>query len=346
MHGGDIYRNEVRLDFSVNVNPLGPPGCVMAALSESLAQISCYPDPQCLALRLKLAGRYGVRPEQIIAGNGASELIFALVRAVRPKTALLTAPGFSEYERALRGEKSDILFVPPGADLAGIIGDRKPGLVLVANPNNPTGQMIPLSALMEAAAACAGYGGVFAVDECFLELSDQGESASLIPHLDLFDAAAGNAVVLRAFTKTYSIPGIRIGYMLLPSGGAPLADKIREQLPDWNCSGPAQAAGEACLDTGPDYLQKARDAICAEREYLSQELSGLGIRVFPSQTNYLLLYRRERPGESLYKELLERKILIRDCSDYRALGKGYYRIAVRRHEENVQLLRAIQDVAG
>lgn len=337
MHGGDIYRNKVNLDFSVNINPLGPPENVMAAMRESLSLVQNYPDPQCRKLREELAGRYGLTKDQVATGNGASELIFALVRAVRPKKALLAAPGFSEYERALRLQGVDITYVSPDRNLAGAIRKARPDLVLIANPNNPTGQMASEGELRRAVRECLACGGVFAVDECFLELSDPGEEASLIPYME---EASGNGdlAVLRAFTKTYSIPGIRIGYMFTSKG---LSGKVREQLPDWNCSVPALAAGSACLETDSGYLEKARELIRTERDYLTGKIQGLGIRVFPSKVNYLLLYCE---GVPLYERLLSEGILIRDCSDYRGLGRGYFRIAVKRHKENEILIQKLEKI--
>lgn len=338
MHGGDIYRNKVKLDFSVNVNPLGPPENVLTAVRKSMGQLSCYPDPACGELREKLALRHHLPVEQVIAGNGASELIFALVRAVRPRKALVTAPGFSEYERALRTVGTDMHYAALSEDLAERIREVKPDLVLIANPNNPTGQMYEKRELLAAARACMSCGATFAVDECFLELSDPGESASLIPSLRSV-SGNGRAAVLRAFTKTYSIPGIRIGYMFVSD--TRFGDLVRAQLPDWNCSGPAQAAGIACLNTDPSWLAKARREIFAERRYLYKELAKAGVRVFPSAANFVVVYRA---AGDLYERLLSRGILIRDCSDYRGLGKGYYRIAVRRHEENEILIREIRRI--
>lgn len=338
MHGGDIYRNKVRLDFSVNVNPLGPPENVLAAVRKSTGQLSCYPDPECRKLREKLALRYHLSLGNILTGNGASELIFALVRAVRPCKALITAPGFSEYERALRTVGTDIYYMALSEDLVSMIQEVKPDLVLIANPNNPAGQMLDKGEILAAAGTCLSSGGTFAVDECFLELSDPGESASVIPFLQSV-SGRGNIAVLRAFTKTYSIPGIRIGYML--TSDEKFADRVREELPDWNCSGPAQAAGIACLETDPSYLSKARGEIAIERRYLEKELAQAGIRVFPSLANYLLLYR---PEGNLYEELLSGGILIRDCSDYRGLGKGYFRVAVKRHKENEILIQEIRRI--
>ena len=149
VHGGDVYRNRVTLDFSANVNPFGTPEPVKAAIRAAAEDVSRYPDPYCTALREKLAARHGVLPEEILCGNGAAELIFSFVQAIRPKRALLPVPSFAEYETALRANGVEPVFYPlrrengfaPTGDLLGAITEDT-DVLLLCSPNNPTGQSI------------------------------------------------------------------------------------------------------------------------------------------------------------------------------------------------------------
>ncbi len=333
MHGGDIYRNQVKYDFSVNVNPLGMPPAVSRALRKSLSLANRYPDPQCQELRNALSEKHGVPQDRIICGNGASELIASAVRACSVHRALLTAPSFTGYREALSAIGADIRAVP-AKDLAEQVAVFQPDLCIAANPNNPDGSSMGRYQVETLARICRENGTVLLLDECFIELSDRGNDSSFIPLLDEYD----NVLILRAFTKSHALAGVRIGYTL----AAPtLAERIQKQLPEWNVSVPAQMAGvAACHETG--WIQKTMKLVIAERDYLTRELSALGCTVYPSHANFLLFQLKDYPD--LQNRLLQKGILIRDCSDYDGLTAGHYRIAVKTHRENRKLIQVLQEV--
>ena len=182
---------------------------------------------------------------------------------------------------------------------------------------------------------CHEQGIRVVVDECFLALADPGEAAGLAGHLEKFP----NLVLLRAFTKSYALPGLRLGYCLSADGK--LLDRLSKCAQPWSVSGPTQAAGLAAL-AQPEYPAKARQLIAGERAWLTAALSGLGLRAFPSQVNYILF---QAPGvDDLKERLLERGVLIRSCANYVGLGPDYYRVAVRRRWENEGLMRAMREV--
>lgn len=348
MHGGNIYGNEIEYDFSVNLNPLGPPKSVQDALAAALNHVEEYPDPEYRELRRGLANYWQLAKEQLVLGNGASELIPGIIRALSPKNCMVTAPCYSGYETALNAAapscrihrislRAEDDFTLP-ENICQEIARVKPNLLILTNPNNPNGKRISVNRLREIADACRTEGTVLLMDECFLALSG-GDEDSLI---HCIRSEALPAVVLRAFTKTFAIPGVRLGYAVC---SAPMAERIRRELPEWNLSVFAQYAGRAALEAAAGgtsgYLAASVEMIAREREFLSAELEKLGFRVFPSDANYILFQSRDR---ELHQKLLDKGILIRDCRDYHGLTAGFYRTAVRTHRENTALLRCLRNI--
>lgn len=338
-HGGDSRGREIKLDFSVNVNPLGPPEAVRRAVLESAGALDQYPDPRCGALVRALSEHEGVPEASILCGSGAAELIYSYCAAVRPRRALELAPTFSEYASALeasgcrvdrwslRAEKDFAL----GEDFPAALSEGDWDAVFLCTPNNPTGQLIDPALLEDICRVCKRRGIRLFVDECFLDLSDGGRSMkyALADFPGLF--------LLRAFTKSYAMASLRLGYCL--SGDRELLAAMSRTVQPWNVSGPAQAAGTAALSSG-DYLERSRRLIREERRFLTGGLEALGLPPCPSRANYLLFYS----PRNLFSPLLGRGILIRDCSNYHGLGPGWYRTAVRTRAENQQLLDALREI--
>lgn len=348
MHGGNIYGNEIKYDFSVNLNPLGPPKSVQDALVAALNHVEEYPDPEYRELRRGLANYWQLAEEQLVLGNGASELIPGIIRTLAPKTCMVTAPCYSGYETALNAAapscrihriplRAEDDFILP-ENICQEIARVKPNLLILTNPNNPNGKRISANRLREIADACRTAGTMLLVDECFLALSG-GDKDSLI---HCIRSESLPAVVLRAFTKTFAIPGVRLGYAVC---SAPMAERIQRELPEWNLSVFAQYAGRAALETvaggTSGYLAASVEMIAREREFLSEELEKLGFRVFPSDANYILFQSRDW---ELHQKMLDKGILIRDCRDYHGLTAGFYRTAVRTHRENTVLLRCLRNI--
>ena len=338
-HGGDVYGRPVTLDVSVNTNPLGPPPGVVRAVVDAAQLLDRYPDPHCRRLVAALADREGVPEEAILCGAGAAELIFSFCAALRPRTALELAPTFSEYAAALaaagcRVERCALEEEQGFALTEKLLEElerKSCEVVFLCNPNNPTGRLIPPALLESILALCERRGGWLFVDECFLELSDGGRGTSLAPLL----RPGRRLFLLRAFTKSYAMAGLRLGYCLCGEGA--LLERMGRQTQPWNVSVPAQAAGLAALGEEA-YLRESRALIQSERRYLREGLEALGLTVCSSQANYLLV---KSPAE-LSGPLLDRGILIRDCANYRGLGPGWYRAAVRTREENLRFLEALR----
>jgi len=337
-HGGDIYGEPVLLDYSANTNPLGVPPAVIAAATEALSQADRYPDPYCRTLVKAIAANEGVPGEYILCGNGASELIYAFCAAAQVKIAASPAPTFSEYASALKlyGGETQLYplrreddFLPDGGFLQWL-QDLSPDAVFLCNPNNPTGRLFPDAFITELVALCKLMKARLFVDECFLDLTDKGKSMK--------DSLAGwsGLFILRAFTKSYGMAGLRLGYCL--SSDTALLRRMSELTPPWDISSPAQAAGTAALGE-KDFIRRARDLIGRERPRLKSSLESIGLYVCPSDANYLLF----QGPKGLAERLQLRGIAVRNCANYPGLGTGWYRIAVRMAEENDRLLAAMRE---
>ena len=337
-HGGETYETPWVIDFSANINPLGTPESVKQAVAASLDSISRYPDPYCRALTKAIAHYEGVPQGQILCGNGAAELIFSLCQGLKPKKALLPVPSFSEYRAALEsvGCKTVYYYLSEDKDfrldeaflpvLEGFDGE----LLMLCNPNNPTG-LVTEPPLMEKILDICGEKGIFLfVDECFLDLTEGG--SSLKNRLEREDL-----LLLKAFTKSFGMPGLRLGYCL--SGNAALLKRMGSLNQAWNVSAPAQLAGVAALKE-TDFLNRAKEIIHSHRPQMIAALKGLGLRVIPSQTNFILFYSEKE----LRRPLLERGFQIRDCGNYPGLKQGWYRIAVKLPEENRGLLANLEEI--
>lgn len=345
IHGGDVYsaRQKMKqepLDFSANINPMGmPPGAVRAA-ADALQQCTQYPDPLCRELRAALAAYEGIPAEQIVCGNGAADLIFRIVAATHPQRALLLEPTFAEYEQALRSMDCSIAYFPlqesegfvlPEAFLQQLTPEIN--LLFLCNPNNPTGRTVSPALLQEIWKRCEEAGILLVVDECFNEFLEHPEQNTLKGVLK----TGANSVILKAFTKSFAMPGLRLGYGLC--GNRDLAERIFSCGQPWGVSIPAQAAGVAALQE-QGYLERMRRLIQTERRWLSENLARLGLRVFPSEANYILF--RTETEIPLRERMEQRGVLIRACGNYRGLDDRYYRIAVRGHDENERLIAALK----
>ena len=328
-HGGDP---RAEYDFSVNISPLGMSGAVFEACVSALRRADRYPDPYCTALRAALSAKEGVPAQNILAGNGAAELIYAYAAAHAGERAAVLSPTFSEYANAVRafGGKIDYVFDFSAAEKA-VRGGAKTAFVCA--PNNPDGGMPSRRKMLSLACACAEYGATLFVDACFYDFVDEPEYT--LPELLAFK----NVLVLQALTKSCALAGVRVGYLM---GDAAALEKISEKLQPWNVSSLAQAAGAAAAGE-PKYFERMREIVHTERAFLERVLRGAGYAPLPSRANFLLF----EGEEDLAARLKKRGIAIRTCTDCVGLapaaGKQYSRIGVRPHAENEALAAALSE---
>lgn len=347
-HGGDVFaEDKKKIDFSVNINPLGMPDAAAKAAEKAVKEELSYPDPFCRKLTEALSERYGLPAENIVCGNGASDLILRLCAAKRPKKVLVPAPGFSEYARSAVLFGAEIFEYAACPDiksgslegllsLADAVELVKPDMVFVCRPNNPDGSLIGTEELCKAASSCEKAGAVLVIDECFLEFT-KGTSALAL--MGRFRCIA----VLNAFTKTYSMAGLRLGFMF--SSDTALLDEVYRFGIPWSVSAPAQAAGRACCSER-EFLSKSREYISKERNRLISAIRSFGLIVFKSDANFLLVRNDMESKKPLREELSDRGIKVRDCRTFTGLDDSYIRIGVRTEEENDALISALEDIYG
>ncbi|MBU2550880.1 MAG: threonine-phosphate decarboxylase CobD [Proteobacteria bacterium] len=344
-HGGDVYAAARSLgtpvadllDFSANINPLGYPPCLRQAVFDSFDLIRHYPDPDCRELRQAIADYHGLSASEVLVGNGSTELIYLLARAWRPDRALVVAPAFSEYERALETAGLAVDFFVTSESDGFLLKDPPElgadDLIFLANPGNPGGGLLGPERLRPILETWDRDGAKVVLDEAFVDFREEASMKALVGRLP-------GLVVLRSFTKFFGMPGLRLGYLLAEAG---LIRTLARDSQPWSVNVLAQVAGRVCLDD-PDYIARTRAAVDRERKALAGALAGIdGIEVFPGAANYLLakLTRTGWTAAELRRRMLRQGILIRDASNFRGLGETFFRVAVRSAEENRRLIESL-----
>ena len=341
-HGGDVYTYEGMIDFSVNINPLGPGSSVIQAARNAVERMTQYPDAGCRCLRRVLAEALQMDENFFIFGNGGAELIFNLTAAERPKKAVLLAPSFAEYRQALQAAGCEIIWYPLKESEEFELGEayleylkEDVDMIFLCSPGNPVGNIIRMELLSKILECCRKRQIRMVMDECFYEFLDSWQEHTLQQKA----AEYPNLFILRAFTKMYAMPGLRLGYGICSDAG--LIRKMEGMRQPWSVSVVAQEAGAAAVG---DVLHpvRTREYIRRERNWLVGQLDEIGVRYFTPAANYIFV----RSEFDLCEELKKCGILIRDCSNYEGLGKGYYRFAVKKRQENQRLVEELRRIYG
>ena len=349
-HGGNIRElagqagvdGQSIIDFSANINPLGPPECLRAVVSRSLDRVVHYPDPEGLKLRKILAAKHGVQAETVLLGNGSTELLFALPRAGSWDRAVIPVPCYVDYATAaqqcgLEVESFPLLpeegFVLAWDRLARQLQGNE--IVFLGQPNNPTGISLDQGKIQGMARAHPN--SLFVIDEAFLDFVPGLQTA--------FDPDISNIVVLKSLTKIFAIPGLRLGYGLFPLH---MSSAVRHLLPPWSVNSLALDVGSTVV--GEDaYLAQSQKLVNSLRRELVSDLAGIsGLGVVSGEANYLLCRLQDvgSRATSLAASLLGRGIAVRTCTNYQGLDDTYFRIAVRSRDDNQQLIQALADIMG
>jgi threonine-phosphate decarboxylase len=347
LHGGNVYSEALALgleahevlDFSASINPLGMPTLARRAIRDGLDSVLHYPDTDSRELKETIASRFEVPVKSIVVGNGSTELIYLLPRALKPKRVLITAPAFSEYERAcvLAGAEVAYFKLKESDGFLPDMGNmdefsralRKADMAFICNPGNPSGSALSRGNVFKLVQEAKKNNCVLIVDEAFIEFC---------PEHSVLGATSSNLVVLRSLTKFYALAGLRVGFACMPSKIMKTVLKYKEP---WSLNCLAGRAAQAALEDD-SYPDRTLNYIRRERGKLIKGLRGLGIEAVRSEANYLLFKTPE--ARKLLSGLKERGILIRDCSNFRGLGAHHLRIAVRSAKENRALLEAMKEV--
>lgn len=345
LHGGNIYEAEEKfkekiIDFSANINPLGLPSVIKKTFSKNFDKIQYYPDPWGKNIIKKIAKYWQINEKNILLGNGSSELIYLIFSTFRPKTTLIPAPSFSEYERAAKSVNSKIQFLKlkekQGFNF-NLEQGKKADIFFICNPNNPTGNLI-LRNLRESEKLT---NKLLVADEAFMDFLPNQKEYTLIWRA----VKKRKIAVLRSFTKFFALPGLRIGYIVAHKE---VIDKLRRYQSPWSINFMSQIAAEMILDN-KEYISKTYEIIAKERSFLWEELGKIkDLKLYPTAVNFLLI-KIEKLGvtsEFLKQNFIKKGILIRDCSNFRNLNDKYIRVAVRTRKENLRFLAVLKELLG
>jgi threonine-phosphate decarboxylase len=347
-HGGRVYEAARRwgvephevLDFSANINPLGPPQTVLSAIENALTPTSFRVYPDAHAFISAIVNKHLLMPDEIVVGSGAASLIFAVIHALSSKRVLILGPAFVEYLRAAAAVNAQVTtallteeraFIPDFASLVHDVKERQFDLVILNSPHNPTGALYPRDAMLSLIHAAEEHNTAVLLDEAFLDYAAQESLVSLAP-------TKAHLIVLRSLTKFYAMPGIRIGYAV---SNAKLAAMIKGQMDPWSVSTVALEAGCAALTADEFGMESCRLNTIAREEFASA-LRGIGLEVLPSAANFLLAKLPHGSGGDLQSWLDSERILIRRCDSFHGLSDEFIRIAVRFGSDNDRLVSLIE----
>ncbi len=350
LHGGnrrefarnfEIPESEI-VDFSTNGNPWGPPESVYRRYLDSFHLLGAYPDPESSLLKKEITRHFPLWPENVIVGNGATELIYTVIQFLKPRSALLVEPAFLEYRRALNlhgvevralllKEKSDFTLSFPELSNAA----RGVELVILANPNNPTGKFLERSEVLAFLEEMKRRGIFVILDEAFIDwIPEQSVAGTINDSISFF--------LIRSLTKFFNLPGIRIGY---GCGSKRLIERLENVKVTWSVNSLAEMLGvEALRDF--EFQKKSRELLKLEKDFLFQEFAGIEeIKIFPSAANFFLLKLR---GGMTVGDLVQRlgreKVMVRDASNFVGLDNQFFRVAVRNRSDNQLLLESLKKI--
>lgn len=346
LHGGNIYKlkrdNGIEvLDYSSNINPLGVPNSFKKAVIENFETLEKYPDIDYVELRTAIGDYNNCHIDNVVVGNGATEVLFLYMKAVKAKKVLIIAPTFAEYERAARAAGRDVKFFPLSKDfslnenmLLDFITDED--VVVMCNPNNPTGKFQNLEKIKKLADFLERKNKKLFIDEAFIEFVDnwKDKTAFLLKHKNIF--------ILRALTKFFALPGVRLGYGLTYDRA--ILNEIKNIREPWSVNGVAEIAGKTMLlDTL--YIHETENWIKKEKLWFYEELCKIdNIEVTPTETNFILVKLLNDNAKSFRKKMIENGVLVRDASNFMFLDESYIRLAIKDRKKNEKVLEALRRV--
>lgn len=331
------------LDYSANINPLGPPAALQQLLSQEWNFLARYPDPEVRELRGAISAKHGIMPESVLVGNGAAEVIDLIVRTLQPETVGVIDPTFSEYREASEKHGAKIVSIRAFAEEDFSVPLEKAIEVLpkvdalfLDQPNNPTGKRWERGYLLELIRRAEKLGAKIILDEAFIDFFPDEADASMVREAE----RSATVVVVRSMTKFYAIPGLRLGYAV--AGPSLIREMKRLQVP-WSVNHLAQKAGVLALQD-LDYERRSRQLISVERSWLSRELARLGCHTYEGAANFLLvrLGNHRMDADELQRRLGIEGILIRCCTTFIGLNDQYFRVAVRTRTENERFILALE----
>lgn len=351
-HGGNIHamakslgvRIENIVDFSANINPLGLPESLKKALIDRIHVIEHYPDPEYKDLKKAIGEYHGLKEQYITVGNGATEIIYKMITGLQPRKSLILAPTFSEYEKALDKIGCEVKYYYLREEKGFQIDEgflraleEDIDLVVLCNPNNPTGQLVERKILRQILDNCRENRIGLMMDEAFIDFVSVQEEETMIHYIEDYK----RLYIIRALTKFFALPGLRLGYGI--TAHRDLLDKIEAEAEPWSINSYAALAGEIVLKD-KSYIQKSRSWIEQEQKRFYAELEKIDqIKVYAPKANYILFQLLDKEKE-IQELLMKKNILIRSCSNYKNLENNYYRVAIKDYKANNTFITALKEI--
>lgn len=352
-HGSDLekiesiygIKKENIISFSANVNPLGVSPLLRATLSEKIDAITSYPDREYTSLRKCIATYCNTDYENIIVGNGSTELISLFIQIEHPKKALVIGPTYSEYEREIALGGGTTLYYPLkekddfNLDVEDFVSQLNESidLLVICNPNNPTSSCITRKAMRKILDVCKQYDIYVMVDETYVEFADNMDAIDSVPLTNYYN----NIVILRGTSKFFAAPGLRLGYAI--TGNRDLIKAINTRKNPWTINSLAVVAGETMF-TDRSYIDQTKQLISAERERCYQALlASPDYKVYKPSGNFLLakIVNENLTSEYLFDKAIRQGMMIRDCSTFPFLDNKYIRFCFMNPEDNSRLLKCL-----
>lgn len=354
-HGSDLeeiekcfgIKKEIIISFSANVNPLGISTRLRTALGEQLDAITRYPDREYFKLRQCISTYTGAQTENIIVGNGSTELISLFIQVNHPKKALILGPTYSEYERDINlggGScmyyplKENQNFAPDVDELCRQLHDGL-DLLVICNPNNPTSTAITNAQMRRILDACLQFGIFVMVDETYVEFAPDEAQITSVKLTNYYT----NLIILRGTSKFFAAPGLRLGYAI--TGNRDLVSEINLRKDPWTINSLAEIAGQIMFQD-QEYIQSTKDLIRRERERIFQILAGWDfVKVYPPQANFILMriLREDTDAQALFECCIQKGLMIRDCSTFPFLDSQYVRFCMMLPKQNDALIGAFAE---
>jgi threonine-phosphate decarboxylase len=350
-HGGNVHKyNQKMLDFSSNINPLGVPESFKYALQHNIEEFTKYPDIDYVELRKAIGEYLGiVNIEHVVTGNGAVELLYRAIQHSGKRKLVGLKPTFSEYSKAAMLKGLEYCSIDAydseyqSIDIDKILSATcKDSAVIICNPNNPTGTLIKKKEILQLAEGLQAINALLILDEAFMEFTENYPQNSMLDQLDKFE----NLIIIKAATKFFGMPGIRLGYAM--SNNPSLLIKIKESMEPWNVNTAAVIAGCTVLKD-VDYISCSKSWIASERTYMFDALNNIhGIKVYPSAANFHLikLLRGNMDAWQLKERLLEKRILIRTPEGFAGLNGQFVRLAIKDRHSNMILIEELEKIVN
>lgn len=346
-HGANLYdlssqygfSKEDIMDFSSNINPFGSSKLAKEYIVNNIDKVSVYPDPEYLELKTSISNYCNCSIDNILLGSGATELISSFIKTINPKKALILSPAYSEYEKELSKiecnitkyfSKKEYNFTINIDNLIEIINKDNYELIIICNPNNPTGFTFSKNEIEK---ILNNTNSFVMVDETYIEFTNTSiySSTSLVDKYD-------NLFVIRGTSKFFSTPGIRLGYGLISNHK--IKYEMNSNLDLWNINIFASMMGEVMFNDNK-FIENTYSLMTKERDYLVNELSKFtDLKIYNSQGNFILCEIKSKSitAKEVREKLIHKRIIIRDCVSFDGLDEYFFRVCILKPEENKLLI--------